>query len=83
MPDNQENHNTIDYERLGREVAKNLDVHCKMGWKQEDIQTLSELASSIRGAKKSALSAIVYLIIVTLAGLLLAGTVVRLKALDI
>ena len=66
----------IDYEKLGKEVAKNMDVHCRMGWKQEDIQTLSELADTVRQAKRTAFSAIIYLIVVALAGALLAGAAV-------
>ncbi len=70
----------IDYEKLGKEVAKNMDVHCRMGWKQEDIQTLSELADTVRQAKRTAFSAIIYFIVVALAGALLAGAAVKLRA---
>ena len=70
----------IDYEKLGKEVAKNMDVHCRMGWKQEDIQTLSELADTVRQAKRTAFSAVIYLIVVALAGALLAGAAVKIKA---
>jgi hypothetical protein len=70
----------IDYEKLGKEVAKNMDIHCRMGWKQEDIQTLSELAITVRQAKRTAFSAVIYLIVVALAGALLAGAAMKIKA---
>ena len=70
----------IDYEKLGKEVAKNMDVHCRMGWKQEDIQTLSELAGTVRQAKRTAFSAVIYLIVVALAGALLAGAAIKIKS---
>ena len=72
----------IDYAKLGAEVAKHLEVQCKMGWKAEDIATLSELAASIRNAKRTAASALIYTIMVVLLGVLLAGIGVKLKALQ-
>lgn len=41
----------LDYQRLAKAIAEEMREHpaaCLMGWKAEDIQTLSQFAATLR-----------------------------------
>jgi hypothetical protein len=67
----------IDYDKLALslapELAKRLHIGCPMGWNEEDIQTLSDFAASLRKIKSTVLGAVVYAIMIFLLGALAMG----------
>ena len=73
----------IDYEELAKhmapEIAKHLHIGCPMGWNEEDIQTLSDFAASLRKIKSTILGAVVYAIMIFLLGALAMGIKMQIK----
>ena len=71
-----------DVERIAEAVARRAAEHpakCPLGWDPADIETLRDFATWWRSTRSTAWTTFVGVVVIGVAGVLLAGVIVKLK----